>query len=219
MISFVETKLFTRLIGDLLGDDEYALLQQALIANPELGDVIRANLVAGYHVDLDFDPEVLTLAAQLDGWSPRGAAAALTRVSSWRDPAACIRFAIAAMARVAPTSPTGIAQWTAAVALGLVRITDGDVVGASQNLQILLAHQLAQPWLRPDTLPFVVQGMRTAAEGLPGIADPLPAVLAQIYAEIGKKHGAPQAAEFLLMLVKNLDEEDRVTAAQIILTN
>ena len=40
MISFVETKLFTRLIGDLLDDDEYALLQQALIANPELGDVI-----------------------------------------------------------------------------------------------------------------------------------------------------------------------------------
>jgi len=199
--------------------DLLAALETAGFVVPELGDVIRANLVAGYHVDLDFDPEVLTLAAQLDGWSPRGAAAALTRVSSWRDPAACIRFAIAAMARVAPTSPTGIAQWTAAVALGLVRITDGDVVGASQNLQILLAHQLAQPWLRPDTLPFVVQGMRTAAEGLPGIADPLPAVLAQIYAEIGKKHGAPQAAEFLLMLVKNLDEEDRVTAAQIILTN
>ena len=43
MISFVETKLFTRLIGDLLGDDEYALLQQALIANPELGDVIRGS--------------------------------------------------------------------------------------------------------------------------------------------------------------------------------
>ena len=40
MISLVETKLITRLIGDLLGDDEYSLLQQALIANPELGDVI-----------------------------------------------------------------------------------------------------------------------------------------------------------------------------------
>ena len=40
MISFVETKLFTRLIGDLLSDDEYALLQRALIENPELGDVI-----------------------------------------------------------------------------------------------------------------------------------------------------------------------------------
>ena len=43
MISFVETKLFTRLIGDLLGDDEYALIQQALIANPVLGDVIAGS--------------------------------------------------------------------------------------------------------------------------------------------------------------------------------
>jgi hypothetical protein len=40
MISFVETKLFTPLVGELLGDDEYALLQQALISNPALGDVI-----------------------------------------------------------------------------------------------------------------------------------------------------------------------------------
>lgn len=40
MISFVKTKLFTRLIGDLLGDDESALLQQTPIADPEIGDVI-----------------------------------------------------------------------------------------------------------------------------------------------------------------------------------
>lgn len=40
MISFIETKLFTRLVGDLLSDEEYALLQQALIADPEVGDVI-----------------------------------------------------------------------------------------------------------------------------------------------------------------------------------
>jgi hypothetical protein len=40
MISFIETKLFTRLVRELLTDDEYALLQQALIADPETGDVI-----------------------------------------------------------------------------------------------------------------------------------------------------------------------------------
>ncbi len=40
MISFIETKLFTRLVGELLSDEEYALLQQALIADPEVGDVI-----------------------------------------------------------------------------------------------------------------------------------------------------------------------------------
>lgn len=43
MISFVETKLFTRLVGELLGDDEYARLQHALIANPEHGDVITGS--------------------------------------------------------------------------------------------------------------------------------------------------------------------------------
>ena len=37
---FVETKLFTKLVQEYLPDDEYAALQQALIANPELGDVI-----------------------------------------------------------------------------------------------------------------------------------------------------------------------------------
>jgi hypothetical protein len=40
MISFVETKLFTRLVQDYLSDDEYAQLQQALAANPEVGTVI-----------------------------------------------------------------------------------------------------------------------------------------------------------------------------------
>jgi len=123
------------------------------------------------------------------------------------------------MARIASTSPTGIAHWTTAVALGLVRITDGNAKGAAENLTILLTHQLAQPWLGPDTLPFVIQGIRTAAEELPGIADPLPAVLARTYAQIAEKHGAPQAAEFLIMLVTNLGEEDRVTAARIILTS
>jgi hypothetical protein len=40
MFSFVETKLFTRLVQDYLSDDEYSQLQQAIIANPEVGSVI-----------------------------------------------------------------------------------------------------------------------------------------------------------------------------------
>jgi mRNA-degrading endonuclease RelE of RelBE toxin-antitoxin system len=40
MISFVETKLFTRLVLEYLSDDEYSELQQALIANPEAGAII-----------------------------------------------------------------------------------------------------------------------------------------------------------------------------------
>ena len=41
MLTFVETTLFTSLVGQYLSDDEYAALQQALTANPEAGDLIE----------------------------------------------------------------------------------------------------------------------------------------------------------------------------------
>lgn len=40
MYSFIETKLFTRLVSEYLSDDEYADLQTALIKNPEAGAII-----------------------------------------------------------------------------------------------------------------------------------------------------------------------------------
>ena len=43
MLTFVETRLFTSLVGQYLSDDEYAALQQTLTANPDAGDVIRGS--------------------------------------------------------------------------------------------------------------------------------------------------------------------------------
>ena len=40
MFSFIETKLFTRLVQDYLTDDEYRELQSLLIGQPEAGAVI-----------------------------------------------------------------------------------------------------------------------------------------------------------------------------------
>jgi|SRR5678816_1039837 hypothetical protein len=40
MQTFVETKLFSKLVQEYLTDDEYAELQHALIAHPQAGDVI-----------------------------------------------------------------------------------------------------------------------------------------------------------------------------------
>ncbi len=42
-MTFIETKLFTRLIEDYLPDEEYSALQSALMANPEAGDLIRGS--------------------------------------------------------------------------------------------------------------------------------------------------------------------------------
>ena len=43
MFSFIETRLFTRLVQEYLGDDEYRELQKSLMDNPETGNVIAGS--------------------------------------------------------------------------------------------------------------------------------------------------------------------------------
>jgi mRNA-degrading endonuclease RelE of RelBE toxin-antitoxin system len=43
MFTFVETKLFTRLVQECLTDDEYAAVQRELVADPDSGSVIRGS--------------------------------------------------------------------------------------------------------------------------------------------------------------------------------
>lgn len=43
MFSFIETRLFTKLVQEYLSDEEYSKLQQTLIDNPEASVVIRGS--------------------------------------------------------------------------------------------------------------------------------------------------------------------------------
>jgi hypothetical protein len=43
VLTFIETKLFTRVVQNYFTDDEYAALQNSIVANPEVGDVIRGS--------------------------------------------------------------------------------------------------------------------------------------------------------------------------------
>jgi hypothetical protein len=43
VFTFIETKLFTRLVCEYLSDDEYLLLQATLAEGPEAGKVIRGS--------------------------------------------------------------------------------------------------------------------------------------------------------------------------------
>jgi len=40
VLSFIETRLFSQLVGEYLSDDEYASLQKTLVANPQAGTLI-----------------------------------------------------------------------------------------------------------------------------------------------------------------------------------
>jgi hypothetical protein len=43
MFSFIETRLFTKLVLDYMTDDEYSALQTALMTDPEAGPVISGS--------------------------------------------------------------------------------------------------------------------------------------------------------------------------------
>lgn len=43
MFTFVETKLFTKLVNEYLADDDYRVLQEALIVNPEAGQIVSGS--------------------------------------------------------------------------------------------------------------------------------------------------------------------------------
>ena len=43
MLTFIETKLFTKLVQNYFTDDEYAALQDSMIAYPEAGDLIQGS--------------------------------------------------------------------------------------------------------------------------------------------------------------------------------
>lgn len=43
MYTFIETRLFSRLIDEYLSDDEFAALQLYLAASPEAGDIVKGS--------------------------------------------------------------------------------------------------------------------------------------------------------------------------------
>lgn len=43
MFTFIETNLFSKLVDEYLPEEDYGLLQQSLISNPEAGVVIRSS--------------------------------------------------------------------------------------------------------------------------------------------------------------------------------
>lgn len=60
MFSFIETRLFTKLVLEYLTDAQYAELQQSLMRDPEAGPVIPAP--AGY-ASCDGEPRAAASAA------------------------------------------------------------------------------------------------------------------------------------------------------------
>lgn len=195
------------------------LSERGIIA-PEILEVAEATLIANYHVDLGFDPDVFRLAAQYDGWRAGGAAAALSRAQTWSEPEGTLQFLYEALAANAAASPIEVQSWTRSAAGGVLKLAHGDIDAMTLNLRVLLGRLVNQPWMGPDVLPYVVAAIRAAKEQEGAAADdPLNAVFSGMFANLAKAHGPSIASQILLVTARQLEPADRDTIARVILTS
>lgn len=184
----------------------------------DLQRAVEADLVRRYYVDLGFDPAVMTLAAQMEGWNAGGAAASLQRVATWTDPGATAAFWLEACAQVAATNPDELRRWVANATVGLIKICGTDEEAAS-NLQVAMKQLLSQSWMNSDALPFVVDGIRLGVTEVGrSVDDPLRPVVSELYRALSRRLGWSAAAQYVVLLSRSLSDGDRTVVAEIVLT-
>lgn len=184
------------------------------------GRVAESILIADFHVDLGFNADVMALAATIDGWDAKGAAASLARAYTWKKPEETMQFLLKALQENASRSPRSVHDWVAYAANGLVQVSSAEEPGSvSHNLRELLLQLIDQPWMRPDLFRFVIEAIRNPRKQGRGLEqiDPLADVLRTMHKSLLKGHDASTAAELLLIWAQYLDVSDRETAARVIL--
>lgn len=174
----------------------------------------QAELVARYFVGLGFRSDVLTHAANIDGWNPRGCAAFIAHSAPIPDADPLIAFVIDAVRRNI-SDPDSMRGWIAAAATWLVRIAPS-AQAAQGNLEILLSILLQQPWLESSKLPFVLQGIRDGI-GTKDVPDPLKDVVEKHYRLLAQQSSWAQAAQWIRELFALASTEDRIIATGVVL--
>ena len=215
-----------RALGDVarqFGLTSFGTLSLLQWANKQPGgpsnEIIQAEtatLLSNFYVEVPFSRDVWTLAAQHDGWQPRGIASSLRRPEAWRDLKAVMRFVLQALREVQASDPAALRGWVAAAAVGLARIAGG-VEEARKNLALWGETVLAQDWFGPDHAYHAVQGLRDASSYL-GVPDPLLNALTRYHKRLVDAVGYEVAASFTRALFAQTDEGDQRIAARVVLT-
>lgn len=174
----------------------------------------QAELVARYFVGLSFSSDVLTHAATIDGWNPRGCAAFIAHSAAIPDAGPLMAFVMQAVRRNIG-DPDSLRRWIAAAAFWLVRVAPS-AQAAQGNLEILLSTLLQQPWLESSKLPFVLQGIRDGI-GSNEVPDPLKDVMEKHYRLLAQQTSWEQAGQWLRELFALANREDRIIAAGVLL--
>ncbi|MGW5990778.1 tetratricopeptide repeat protein [Streptomyces anulatus] len=191
------------------------LLKQGHTGRDE-ATAIEAVLIRNNYVDIPFSEEAFKLAASSDGWRAQGAASSLTRPTFWRNPGEVMAAVFHAIGRVWVEDPIEVTGWIASAGVGLVR-AGGNSEQSNHNLAVFLRSAIGQSWLQASTLPYVLNGLRSALKEKPGLVDPTHKVLGEIYGVLVERVGYETAASYLIGLFSNAQAEDKAIASRVIL--
>lgn len=184
------------------------------ILNSELVDVAEAILIHNRFVGITFSPKVYGLAAEMSGWRPQGIAAAVMRHGR-TDLNELALFVLNAIQHVLH-APNDVRDWVSAFAQWLVSVT-GEPNRATEALIHWLWQLSDQDWMTPDLMVFASDGVRSAANKLEGIRDPLPQAMNLLYEDLVERTDESLAAQFLTGLVSRMNSEDKGTVLRNIL--
>ncbi|MET4096950.1 hypothetical protein [Arthrobacter sp. UYCu712] len=176
------------------------------LLDPDLVDVAEAVLVQNRYVGITFNPKVYRLAAEMSVWRPQGVAAAVMKHGP-TDPDELANFVLNAIRQVLH-APDDVRDWVSAFAQWLVSVT-GEPNRATEALIHWLRQLSDQDWMTPDLMVFASEGVRSAANKLEGVTDPLPQAMNLLYEDLVKRTDESLAAQFLTGLVSRMNSEDR----------
>ncbi|WBM80195.1 hypothetical protein KIV56_00980 [Cryobacterium breve] len=220
-LAFWSDDLFLRRMASEIGVPSFgtvALLEFLCLegrVNHEILEASRAALIVQYYVGIDFDSETYALAMRIDGDSPRGVAVAMMHGGGDKsnERLTLLMDALAASAQ----SPESLRDWSYTLARWLLHVSTA-VEGTPATLSILIRQILGEAWCKSSCLPFVIQGIRAAAEFANESIDPVLDGFGYFHAGLKKQVGTEIAATFMLELASQLRDDDRQRVTLAILS-
>jgi len=208
----------TRIIAELAGVSAFGtpeLVEYLRIAariTEEQATAIDAALIMQHLVGVRFRKSTWDLAASLDSSRP----SALAQAIEFGGPSHAdekIGYALRAMGRCAD-EPEALREWSATVTRYLLSI-GGDETGDVDNLATFCNLLLVAPWSRPHHLPFLFEGIRSSCGDRWYAA--LRKAFADLWSAVRGTVAADFAASYLMGLLRDLPDEERRLALEIVL--
>lgn len=192
-----------------------ALLRNGRITN-EAKQIAEAQLIHNYYVGGSFAPQVMELAAEMDGWLPLGIAACISETGPTSSPENQIGLALQALGHCAH-NPEAIHGWVAAVAKWLTSVSP-DAATAHENLHYWFSTILEQQWLDSSSLPHVLEGLQAASSDKVDLERIVPTVIGHFYDQIASKIPPAIAADYVKELVSLAPAKDKSSVLRHIIS-